>query len=117
VESGQNDKLSDQATDVDVDITEMLTDLIYLRRKILVASKALDSSIITQSITLSGTSQWSDYTNSERITTKGKRRIRCTRHKRAPKSKQRATSARESQTTRSLTAGSPDSAPIPHKTF
>jgi len=59
---------ADQAIDVDVDTTEVLTDLVYLQREILVASKATDSSVITQSATLSGTSQWSDYTNSDPIT-------------------------------------------------
>ena len=59
---------ADQAIDVDVDTTEMLTDLIYLQREILVASKATDNSIITQSTTLSGNSQWSDFTNSDPIT-------------------------------------------------
>jgi hypothetical protein len=58
---------ADQAIDVDVDTTEVLTDLIYLQREILVASKATNSSVITQSTTLSGTSQWSDYTNSNPI--------------------------------------------------
>ena len=59
---------ADQAIDVDVDTTEVLTDLVYLQREILVASKATDSSVITQSTTLSGTGQWSDYTNSDPIT-------------------------------------------------
>ncbi|MGA2631762.1 MAG: hypothetical protein ABSG54_16310 [Terriglobia bacterium] len=58
---------ADQAIDVDVDTTEVLTDLVYLQREILVASKATDPSVITQSATLSGTSQWSDYTNSDPI--------------------------------------------------
>lgn len=59
---------ADQAIDVDVDTTEVLTDLVYLQREILVASKATDSSVITQSATLSGNSQWSDFTNSDPIT-------------------------------------------------
>ena len=59
---------ADQAIDVDVDTTEVLTDLVYLQREILVASKATDSSVITQSTTLSGNNQWSDYTNSDPIT-------------------------------------------------
>ena len=59
---------ADQAIDVDVDTTEVLTDLVYLQREILVASKATDSGVITQSATLSGNSQWSDYTNSDPIT-------------------------------------------------
>ena len=59
---------ADQAIDVDVDTTEVLTDLVYLQREILVASKATDPGVITQSGTLSGNSQWSDYTNSYPIT-------------------------------------------------
>lgn len=58
---------ADQAIDVDVDTTETLTDLLYLQREIVTASKATDTAIITQSTTLSGTSQWSDYTNSDPI--------------------------------------------------
>jgi len=56
---------ADQAVDVDVDTTEVLTDLIYLQREIVVASKALDTSVITQNTTLSGNNQWSDFTNSD----------------------------------------------------
>ena len=59
---------ADQAIDVDVDTTEVLTDLIYLQREIQVASKATDSAVITQSATLSGSNQWSDFTNSDPIT-------------------------------------------------
>lgn len=59
---------ADQAIDVDVDTTEVLTDLIYLQREILVAAKAADPTVITQNTTLSGTGQWSDYTNSNPIT-------------------------------------------------
>jgi hypothetical protein len=54
---------ADQA--IDVDTTETLTDLIYLQREILAASKAADPTVVTQNTTLSGTSQWSDYTNSD----------------------------------------------------
>jgi hypothetical protein len=56
---------ADQAIDVDVDTTETLTDLIYLQREILAASKATDPAVVTQNTTLSGTSQWSDFTNSD----------------------------------------------------
>jgi hypothetical protein len=57
----------DPALDVDVDTTETLTDLLYLQREILVASRATDPTVITQNAALSGTSQWSDYTNSDPI--------------------------------------------------
>jgi hypothetical protein len=56
---------ADQAIDVDVETTEMLTDLLYIQSEILVASKATDPAVVTQNTTLSGTSQWSDYTNSD----------------------------------------------------
>ncbi len=56
---------ADQALDVDVDATETLTDLIYIQREMLIASKATDPTVVTQTATLSGTSQWSDYTNSD----------------------------------------------------
>jgi hypothetical protein len=58
---------ADQAIDVDVDTTETLTDLIYLQREILVASKATDPTVVTQYTTLSGNNQWSDFTNSDPI--------------------------------------------------
>jgi hypothetical protein len=58
---------ADQAIDVDVDTTETLTDLLYLQREILAASHATDPTVVTQNTTLSGTSQWSDYTNSDPI--------------------------------------------------
>jgi len=58
---------ADQAIDVDVDTTEILTDLIYLQREIVVAGKATDPTVITQNTTLSGQNQWSDFTNSDPI--------------------------------------------------
>ena len=58
---------ADQAIDVDVDTTEMLTDLLYLQREVLVAAKATDPSVVTQNAALSGNNQWSDYTNSDPI--------------------------------------------------
>jgi hypothetical protein len=58
---------ADQAIDVDVDTTETLTDLIYLQREMGLAKAATDPTVVTQSTTLSGTSQWSDFTNSDPI--------------------------------------------------
>jgi hypothetical protein len=58
---------ADQAIDVDVDTTETLTDLLFLQREILAASHATDPTVVTQNTTLSGTSQWSDYTNSDPV--------------------------------------------------
>ena len=58
---------ADQAIDVDVDTTEMLTDLLYLQREVLVAAKATDPAVVTMNAALSGADQWSDYTNSDPI--------------------------------------------------
>jgi hypothetical protein len=58
---------ADQAIDIDIDTTEVLTDLIYLQREMLVAAKANDPAVITQNTTLSGNNQWSDFTNSDPI--------------------------------------------------
>ena len=56
---------ADQAIDVDVETTEVLTDLLYIQSEILVASKATDPAVVTQNTTLSGANQWSDYTSSD----------------------------------------------------
>jgi hypothetical protein len=58
---------ADQAIDVDVDTTETLTDLVYLQREIAAAATATNPAIVTQNTTLSGTSQWSDFANSDPI--------------------------------------------------
>ena len=58
---------ADQALDVDVDTTETLTDLIYVQREIAVANAVVNPSVITQNTTLSGNSQWSDFTNSDPV--------------------------------------------------
>ena len=58
---------ADQAIDVDVDTTETLTDLLYLQREIQIASVATDPTVVTQTSALAGTSQWSDFTNSDPI--------------------------------------------------
>jgi hypothetical protein len=58
---------ADQAIDVDVDTTETLTDLLYLQREIVAASVATNPAVVTQNATLSGTSQWSDFTNSDPV--------------------------------------------------
>lgn len=49
------------------DTTEFLTDLLQLDRERRVAALCTSTSVITQNTTLSGTSQWSDYANSEPI--------------------------------------------------
>ena len=47
--------------------TEFLTDKINLNKEIELATLATDASIITQSETLSGTDQWSDFANSDPV--------------------------------------------------
>ena len=58
---------ADQALDVDVDTTETLTDLIFLQRELAVANAVLNPTLMTQNTTLSETSQWSDYANSDPV--------------------------------------------------
>jgi hypothetical protein len=58
---------ADPALDVDVDATETLTDLILLQLEVAAASAVYNPAVITQNTTLSGTSQWSDFTNSDPI--------------------------------------------------
>jgi hypothetical protein len=58
---------ADQAIDVDVDTTETLTDLLFLQREILASNIVLNPANITQNVTLSGTSQWSDFSTSDPV--------------------------------------------------
>ncbi len=55
---------ADPAADPAVDTVENLTDLLMLDREVRVAAQLTSTSVITQNTTLSGNSQWSDYTNS-----------------------------------------------------
>ena len=53
--------------DAQVDSTDALTDLLNISNEYSLASALSDTAIITQNVTLSGTSQWSDYDNSDPI--------------------------------------------------
>jgi hypothetical protein len=50
--------------DLDVDTTEIVTDMVLNNREKRVADLVTNTANVPQNITLSGTSQWSDYTNS-----------------------------------------------------
>jgi len=58
---------ADEPLNLDIDTTEFLTDMLLLNREKRVADKLSDTTVLTQNVTLSGTSQWSDYTNSDPI--------------------------------------------------
>jgi len=56
---------ADSPLDPRVDATLALTDRLLINKEDSLASMLNDTSVITQNVTLSGTSQWSDYTNSD----------------------------------------------------
>lgn len=51
----------------EIDATENVTEQVYLEREIDLAADMVNVAIVTQNVTLSGTGQWSDYTNSKPI--------------------------------------------------
>ena len=51
--------------DLDVDTTEIVTDMVLNNREKRVADLVLNPAVITQNITLAGGDQWSDYDNSD----------------------------------------------------
>lgn len=53
--------------DIEKDVTEQLTALLFIGKEKGLADTLRNASIITQNATLSGTSQWSDYTNSDPV--------------------------------------------------
>jgi len=53
------------AGDLEQWVTQTLTDKLLLRKEKLFATMVTDTAQVTQNVTLSGTSQWSDYTNSK----------------------------------------------------
>ena len=59
---------ADPAIQPSIDRVEFLTDKVGLNKEIELAKLATDTSVITQSETLSGTDQWSDYANSDPVT-------------------------------------------------
>jgi len=58
---------ADAALNPLIDETEMLTEKMLLDRESKLAAILADTAILTQNTTLSGTSQWSDYSNSDPI--------------------------------------------------
>lgn len=57
-------RMSDVPLQPDADYTEFLTDSVMNQREFGILSAVTSTSNVTQNVTLSGTSQWSDYTNS-----------------------------------------------------
>lgn len=60
--------MSDSPLSPDIDATEILTDRIINNREFAILALVTSATQITQNVTLSGTSQWSDYTNSTPLT-------------------------------------------------
>lgn len=58
---------ADAALNPLVDETENITEKMLLDREVTLATKLADTAQITQNVTLSGTAQWSDYSNSDPI--------------------------------------------------
>lgn len=58
---------ADPATDIDVTTTEQLTDVILLNREIAMVNTLFGAGSSVPNTTLAGTSQWSDYQNSDPI--------------------------------------------------
>jgi len=58
---------ADPATDIDVTTTEQLTDLIMLNREVNLATKIFGAGSTIPNSTLAGTSQWSDFANSDPV--------------------------------------------------
>lgn len=58
------DTMTEAPLDLEIDITNFLSDQMALAKEVRTAGILTSTSIITQNTTLSGTSQWSDYANS-----------------------------------------------------
>jgi hypothetical protein len=58
---------ADSALSPEMDATESVTDQLMIDKEIALATTMVDTAVITQYKTLSGTSQWSDYSNSDPI--------------------------------------------------
>jgi hypothetical protein len=64
------DEIADQAEaalDPLIDTTEMITEQLMLDRELALATLLANTANVTQNTTLSGTSQWSDYSNSDPV--------------------------------------------------
>lgn len=59
---------ADQAIKPDIDAVELTTDILLLRLEYDIASILTNTTLMSQNDTLSGTTQWSDYTNSVPLT-------------------------------------------------
>ena len=57
----------EQPFDIEKDVTAQLTSLLYIGKEKALADSLRSTSIMTQNVTLSGTSQFNDYTNSDPI--------------------------------------------------
>lgn len=57
----------EQPFDIEKDVTAQLTSLLYIGKEKALADSLRNTSIMTQNVTLSGTSQFNDYTNSDPI--------------------------------------------------
>lgn len=57
-------RMSDQPLQPDADYTEILTDAVMNNREFAIVQLVTNPAQVTNNVTLSGTSQWSDYTNS-----------------------------------------------------
>lgn len=57
-------KFTDSPLNIETDVVDNLNEVMTLSEEISLATMLRNTSIITQNTTLSGTSQWSDYTNS-----------------------------------------------------
>lgn len=58
---------ADAALDPEIDATESVTQMLLVDKEIALATLMANTAVITQNTTLSGTSQWSDYSNSNPI--------------------------------------------------
>ena len=59
---------ADAALNPEMDATESVTEMLLVDKEVALATSMADTGTITQNTTLSGTSQWSDYTNSDPFT-------------------------------------------------
>lgn len=56
---------ADAALNPEMDATESVTEMLLVDKEVALATRMADTGVISQNVTLSGTDQWSDYTNSD----------------------------------------------------
>jgi hypothetical protein len=61
----QERKIAASPLDLDVDTTEIVTDMVLNNREKRVVDLVMSSSVVTQNVTLAGAAKWSDYTGSD----------------------------------------------------